>query len=200
MARSGSLSRRIERLLNDVSFRQAFAGSRSALAAVLVVPVALFAATALVRVQAAGQQAPEPPAPAAAPTGAAPTAPPAVAPAAPESGVSEPEPISSELAPAAPAEVPPSPAQTGSPESVPVPPATPGVLTITPAAPPAGPAHLTTLPPVPAKGTMTLVAPKAPGMPGTHDHGFSERSGDGADCAARSLRRRARIWGGAKHD
>ena len=167
MARSGSISRRIERLLNDVSFRQAFAGSRSALAAVLVVPVALFAATALVRVQAAGQQAPEPPAPAAAPTGAVPTAPPAVAPAAPESGVSEPEPISSELKPAAPAEVPPSPAQTGSPESVPVPPATPGVLTITPAAPPAGPAHLTTLPPVLAKGTMTLVAPKAPGMPGS---------------------------------
>ena len=35
MARTGSLSRRIERLLNDVSFRQAFAGSRRALAAVL---------------------------------------------------------------------------------------------------------------------------------------------------------------------
>jgi BlaR1 peptidase M56 len=36
MARSGSLSRRIERLLNDVSFRQAFAGSRRALATVLI--------------------------------------------------------------------------------------------------------------------------------------------------------------------
>jgi len=55
MARSGSLSRRIERLLNDASFRQAFAGTRRGLAAVIVVPVALFAATALVRVEAAGQ-------------------------------------------------------------------------------------------------------------------------------------------------
>ncbi len=86
MARNGSLSRRIERLLNDVSFRQAFAGSRRALAAVLVVPVVLFAATALVRVQAAGQQAPEPPAPAVAPQGGVPAPPPAVAPAAPASG------------------------------------------------------------------------------------------------------------------
>ena len=57
MARSGSLSRRIERLLNDVSFRQAFAGTRRGLAAVIVVPIALFAATAFVRVEAAGQQA-----------------------------------------------------------------------------------------------------------------------------------------------
>jgi beta-lactamase regulating signal transducer with metallopeptidase domain len=56
MARSGSLSRRIERLLNDVSFRQAFAGTRRGLAAVVVVPIALFAATALVRVEASGQQ------------------------------------------------------------------------------------------------------------------------------------------------
>lgn len=56
MARSGSLSRRIERLLNDASFRQAFAGTRRGLAAVAVVPVALFIATAFVRVEAAGQQ------------------------------------------------------------------------------------------------------------------------------------------------
>ena len=56
MARSGSISRRIERFLNDVSFRQAFAGTPRALVALAVVPVALFAATALVRVEAAGQQ------------------------------------------------------------------------------------------------------------------------------------------------
>jgi hypothetical protein len=53
MAHSTNLSERIERLLNDTSFRQAFTGSRRALAAVLLVPVALIAATALVRVQAA---------------------------------------------------------------------------------------------------------------------------------------------------
>jgi beta-lactamase regulating signal transducer with metallopeptidase domain len=56
MARHGSLSRRIERLLNDVSFRQAFAGTRRGLVAVVVVPIALFIATALVRVEAATGQ------------------------------------------------------------------------------------------------------------------------------------------------
>ncbi|MGA2808498.1 MAG: M56 family metallopeptidase [Terracidiphilus sp.] len=54
MARSSNLSHRIERLLNESSFRRAFAGSsRRALMAVLVVPLALLAATALVRVEAA---------------------------------------------------------------------------------------------------------------------------------------------------
>lgn len=58
MARSNSLSHRIDRLLNDSSFRQAFSGGRQrALVAVLLVPVALFAATAMIRVQAA-QDAP----------------------------------------------------------------------------------------------------------------------------------------------
>jgi hypothetical protein len=53
MARSGSLSRRIERLLDDHAFRRAFAGSHRTLVAVALVPIAFFAATALVRVQAA---------------------------------------------------------------------------------------------------------------------------------------------------
>ena len=53
MARSSSLARRIERLLNDHAFRQSFAGGRRALFAVVLVPVTLFAATAMVRVQAA---------------------------------------------------------------------------------------------------------------------------------------------------
>jgi hypothetical protein len=57
MARSGSLTRRIERLLNDHAFRQAFAGGRRALFAVVLVPVAFFAATAMVRVQAATSSA-----------------------------------------------------------------------------------------------------------------------------------------------
>jgi hypothetical protein len=67
MARRSNLSHRIERLLNESSFRQAFTGSRRMLLAVLLVPIMLFAATALVRVEAAGkapqqapQQAPEP--------------------------------------------------------------------------------------------------------------------------------------------
>jgi beta-lactamase regulating signal transducer with metallopeptidase domain len=53
MARPGSLSRRIERLLDDHAFRRAFTGSRHALVAIVLVPIACFAATATVRVQAA---------------------------------------------------------------------------------------------------------------------------------------------------
>ena len=53
MARPGSLSRRIERLFNDHSFRQCFAGGRRALAAAALVPVALIASTTLIQVQAA---------------------------------------------------------------------------------------------------------------------------------------------------
>jgi len=53
MARPSSLSRRMERLLNDSAFRQAFAGGRRTLLAALLAPAVLFAVTALVRVQAA---------------------------------------------------------------------------------------------------------------------------------------------------
>jgi beta-lactamase regulating signal transducer with metallopeptidase domain len=57
MARASSLSRRIERLLNESTFRQAFSCRRgSAMTAVLLVPVALIASTVFVRVQAAGAQ------------------------------------------------------------------------------------------------------------------------------------------------
>ena len=66
MAHRGHLRSRIEHLLNENNFRQAFSGGRARLAAaVLLVPVALFGATAMVRVHAAGQQTP--PAPATAP-------------------------------------------------------------------------------------------------------------------------------------
>jgi hypothetical protein len=82
MARPSTIAQRIERLLNDSTFRQAFAGSkRRALLAVLLVPVAIFAATALVRVEAgsvAKSQAPAstPPAAPASPDAAtAPAAP-----------------------------------------------------------------------------------------------------------------------------
>ena len=54
MAHSGRISQRIERLLNESSFRQAFSGGRGRLwAALLMVPVVLFAAAALIRVLAA---------------------------------------------------------------------------------------------------------------------------------------------------
>jgi beta-lactamase regulating signal transducer with metallopeptidase domain len=62
---NSSLSDRIERFLDESRFHQAFAGSRRrALLAVLLVPIAIFAFTALIRVEAAGQttavQAPQP--------------------------------------------------------------------------------------------------------------------------------------------
>ncbi len=53
MAHSSRLAQRIERLLNDESFRQAFAGRRRALLAVAAAPAVLMAAMALVHVQAA---------------------------------------------------------------------------------------------------------------------------------------------------
>jgi hypothetical protein len=65
MASRNNLSHRIERLLNDTIFHQAFgAGRRRILLAVMLVPLAVFVGTALVRVEAAGQapqQAPPPP-------------------------------------------------------------------------------------------------------------------------------------------
>ncbi len=59
MARKSNLSRRIERLLNDRVFRQAFAGSRRVRIAFLLAPFAMFAFTALIRVQAASPAPPE---------------------------------------------------------------------------------------------------------------------------------------------
>jgi beta-lactamase regulating signal transducer with metallopeptidase domain len=55
---TSSLSDRIERFLDESRFHQAFAGSRRrALLAVLLVPAAIFAFTALIRVEAASQPA-----------------------------------------------------------------------------------------------------------------------------------------------
>ncbi len=85
MASKGNLSRRMERLLNETTFRQAYSGARSrALAALVLVPLALVAALATVHVRAAAlMQEPAPPAPPAvvAPDPAAPPAPSVTAPA-----------------------------------------------------------------------------------------------------------------------
>jgi hypothetical protein len=67
MARPGNLAHRIERLLNEHLFRSAFAeGRRRAVVSLLLIPVALFAATALIRVSNAAAQT-APPVPASAP-------------------------------------------------------------------------------------------------------------------------------------
>lgn len=56
MARTRHLSSRIERLLNDSNFHQAFiGGTRRAVLALAIAPLALLASAALVRVQAAAQ-------------------------------------------------------------------------------------------------------------------------------------------------
>lgn len=93
MARTSSLSVRIDRLLDDSIFRQAFAGKPRVLLAVLLVPVAFFAATAVSRVEAAGQAVPLPAqSPVAASAHDSAQAPePAPAPQEPLSGVSNPD-------------------------------------------------------------------------------------------------------------
>lgn len=137
MARPGRLTHRIDRLLNESSFRQAFAGGRSRmLAGLLLIPAALFAATALIRVQAAGQE-PQPPA----------------LPAAPVMGQSHPESIP------APPEAAPQSAPKSAPASDPEEPASPvspPVLSIAPPAPVAPPDVTPALP---------QVAPVAPVLP-----------------------------------
>ncbi|WP_058189132.1 M56 family metallopeptidase [Terracidiphilus gabretensis] len=114
MARKERITERIEWLLNETRFRQAFAGGRSRIfAAAILAPLAVFAATALVRVEAKAQQAPA----AQQPNPAQQTVPaqgPASAPQstpAPTTGVSRPDeapisiplaPVVTDLAPAAP--------------------------------------------------------------------------------------------------
>jgi len=150
MARTGSISRRIECLLNDKSFRQAFAGTRRrAPVAVLLVPVALYAATALVRVQAAGQAAPQSASsaqtdPSSAPPAKSGTPAPPAQSEAPAAGISTPE---------QPSDAPDSRANQAGPPApelplvAPVPPVQGG--NIAPVAP-AAPAALAPLPPVPS--------------------------------------------------
>ncbi len=156
MARSGRLSQRIERLLNDNSFRQAFAGTRRrALLAVLLVPVAIFAATALVRVQAAGR-AQQKPAPAS-------QASPAASPEAPVTGQAHPDqapdaaPWSSdqEQAPLPPA----------APNAAPTPPPNAGIAVIPPGADLAAP-----IAPVPVGGPDESVPPISVHVPGIDVH------------------------------
>jgi beta-lactamase regulating signal transducer with metallopeptidase domain len=146
MANHRHVISRIERLLNESSFRQAFAGGRARIAAaVLLVPIALYAATVLVRVEAA-QTAP--PAPAAAPAVTGPAAP-----AIPADAVS---------APAAPA--PEAPVIAGTPAVAPVPAVQAEPAPAAAPAPPAAPGEPAIAPPAPA-------AQDAPR--GSHRHGYS---------------------------
>jgi beta-lactamase regulating signal transducer with metallopeptidase domain len=153
MARPSSITRRIERLLNDSYLRHAFSGSRSARLAVLLVPVVLFAGAALVRVQAATQSTQTAPAPSSAGATLAPLAPPSAdalpATLAPPST----DAFSAPLAPPS-ADAFPAPASP----SAPVPPSGPG-STVVPDS-----ATSTTLPP-PPPDAFALATPPAPPDP-----------------------------------
>ena len=147
MARPGNLSRRVESMLNDNHLRSAFAeGRRRALASLLLVPVALFAVTALVRVPGVAAQSASP---------AAQSVPQAMPPAvtdAPRTGVST-SPGSQATNTGQPRQGPASIAPAATPQSAPAPAA--------PASPPqVGPA----IPPPPADAEPA-VAPLPPEPP-----------------------------------
>jgi beta-lactamase regulating signal transducer with metallopeptidase domain len=146
MARPSTVSRRIERLLNEQSFRQAFATSRRTLATALLVPVALFAAVTFVRVTATAQ-APEHTAPASSQTATM--------------GQSNPEPAP----PTVPSDAAPAPA--AAPETAPAPDAAPAPpqdqSSPSPAAAPAPPAPSAT-PEVPAYTVAPRVRVEVPAI------------------------------------
>jgi beta-lactamase regulating signal transducer with metallopeptidase domain len=145
MARKERITERIEWLLNETRFRQAFAGGRSRiLAATILAPLAVFAATALVRVEAKAQQAPaaqqanpaQAPAQQTAPA-QAPASAPQNTPATTTTGVSHPDDTTITIPPApampdiAPVAIPaPVPAPVPAPFVVTIPPAT--VLLVSP--------------------------------------------------------------------
>jgi hypothetical protein len=157
MARTSHLSQRIERLLNESSFRQAFAtGGRRALLSVLLVPVALFAATTLVRVEAAT------------PTPAAQAQPATQASLAGQSTpeqVTEPAPApvaapAQEAAPAPPPMPAPAPEPEAQPSAPSPPPALPGEPGVAPVAPLPPNSAIGPMPPM----TQTIGAPPMPPM------------------------------------
>ena len=130
MARSSNLSQRIERFLDESAFRRAFSASRPRiLVATLLFPVALFAGTALVRVQTRVQAAQtatpsSKPSPAAAPSPA--SAPePASAPGPAAAPAAAPEPDAAPSIPVPSADAPPPLPPAPSPDAVPQPPPAP---------------------------------------------------------------------------
>ncbi len=151
MARSTNLSHRIDRLLNESSFKQAFSGGRRAFVAALIVPAVLVLAASMVRVQAAPlpqSAAAVPPAAQSADQPVAMVA--AQSPAAGQSGAPQTSDQSSDQAPAAPA-TPPAPpvASSDAMPQTPVVVQTPEVE-VTPVVPPIPPIHVEVhVPPMP---------------------------------------------------
>jgi beta-lactamase regulating signal transducer with metallopeptidase domain len=178
MAHSSNLSERIERLLNDSSFRRAFTGGRKAL--LVLVPAVLFAAAALVHVQAAQlaaqpavvlqATAPAPSAAQAAEQQSADQSSSASASQSASSGQSHPDQaqVSDDAAPASPPAAPqaapaphpvPAPSDDAAPAAAPVPPVPPAAV-MDMAVP---------VPPMPAIH-VDVPAPPMPGKDGFHYH------------------------------
>ena len=149
MAHSTNLSHRIERLLNESTFKQAFTGSRRAIVTALIVPAVLVAATSVVHVEAS--QLPQSGAPAL-PAAQAPVVVLAQSPSASQANatpVAEAAPVQNpDQAPASPQPAPaPSPAAAPSPDAAPAP---------APAAP---------LPPAQSQDSVQVVVPPIPPLP-----------------------------------
>ena len=163
MAHKGNLSERIDGLLNDAHFKQAFGGTRRALIGAVVVPLILVAMTATVRVKAAAtspagmsqdQPAP-PPAAVAQTTGQATPAPPQVT----DSSDSQapPAPVPPDAAP--------SPAAVPNPSPAPAPPLPPDGAQAVPPVPPMPPVDVQ-VPRVDVRGPNVEVH-----VPPIHIHG-----------------------------
>lgn len=169
MACSGNLSRRVESMLNENHLRRAFAeGRRRALASLLLIPLALFAVTALVRVPSAAAQT-APPA-----SQSAPRAIPPAAADAPRTGVSTPPesqvtttgaPAQDQPTPQAP-QTPPPPAPAAAPQAAPpqAPPA-PGSEPVLPAVAPLAP--LDNVAPMPPEPPLAALPPNLDGHAAT---------------------------------
>ncbi len=186
MARPGNLSRRVEQLLNENLFRRAFAeGRRRGAVSLLLIPVALFAVTVLVRVPGvAAQSTGTPPAAALAPpmTGQSnppesqvlATSPDAMSPDATRSDASQaaaaPAPATAPFPGAAPEDAVPVPHPAPAPQAAPAPPGKPAAAP--PALPPATGSDddmpmvldIGPMPEVRAMPDLKIVMPKMPNI------------------------------------
>ncbi len=189
MAHSTNLSHRIERLLNESTFKQAFSGSRRVLVTALIVPALLVAVTSVIRVQAA--QTPQSPQSAAAtlpsmqssdrapalPADQPPVVVLAQSPSTGQSNATQVAELSQDQAPAPQPAPAPSPAAAPSPDAAPASAAAP--------APPLPPAESqdslqVVIPPIPPIN-IHVVVPPIPAMPymrGFEGHGFCLPNGD----------------------
>jgi len=187
MARKGNLSRRVEQMLNEKLFQRAFAeGRRRAVVSLLLVPAALFAVTALVRVprvaaqtetapQVAAEKTPAAVVPPGNPAQQAPVQPagqsnpPETPIMATEPGIAQ-DPVTPPAPPATAEPVVPqdgAPAPQAAPQAVPAPPA-PGAPAVAPA-PPEPPSDddmpmTLDMPEVTAMPDMKILVPKVPQM------------------------------------